>query len=120
MQHNRDKKRVNMVTITYTKATRQLRMNGHAYMAEPGNDRICAACSTLFYTLCQSIMAEEEAGNLATTPKMEMTKGRAAIRCIPKSEAEARVDVVYNTVLNGFNLLAHRYPEFVNLKYKRD
>lgn len=109
-----------MVTITYTKATRQLRMKGHAEYSAPGTDIICAACSALFYTLCQSLLDEENMGHLCQAPKMEMSKGRASIRCIPKTEAEARVDVVFRTVINGFHMLSQRYPEFVNLVYKKD
>lgn len=109
-----------MVTITYTKATRQLRMKGHANYSKDGTDIICAACSQTFYTLCQSLVNEEKRGYLCGAPKMEMSKGRASIRCIPKTEAEARVDIIYETCLNGFNLLAQRYPEHVNLRYKKD
>ena len=109
-----------MVTITYTKATSQLRMKGHANYSNDGSDIVCAACSMLFYTLCQSLLDEEKMGHLAQEPKMEMSKGRASIRCIPKTEAEARIDVIYRTVINGFHLLSQKHPEYVNLKYKSD
>ena len=109
-----------MVTITYTKATRQLRMKGHAGYGGVGADIVCAACSTLFYTLCTALLDEENMGHLAQEPKMEMTKGRASVRCVPKTDAEARVDVVYRTVINGFHMLCQKYPEYVNLKYKAD
>jgi uncharacterized protein YsxB (DUF464 family) len=109
-----------MVTITYTKATRQLRMKGHANYSDEGSDIVCAACSTLFCTLCQNLLDEEAMGHLAQEPKMEMSKGRGSVRCIPKTEAETRIDIIFRAIICGFHMLSQRYPEYVNLKYKSD
>lgn len=103
-----------MITITYSLKRREMRMKGHADYSEPGTDIVCASASMLFYTLCQSLVSLED--SLATKPKMEMTKGRAAVKCIPKAEHEGTIDVIFWTILNGFHMLAQQYPENVCLK----
>lgn len=103
-----------MITVTYSAKRREMRMKGHADYSEPGNDIVCASASMLFYTLCQSLVSIEE--NLAAEPKMEMTKGRAAVKCIPKTEHEGTIDVIFWTILNGFHMLAQQYPENVYLR----
>lgn len=106
-----------MITVTYEPKRRQIRMKGHADFAEPGQDIICASASMLFYTLCQSLLSSEE--HLIGEPKMQMTKGRACVECMPKEEYEANIDMIYWTVLNGFHLLAQQYPEHVNLRINK-
>lgn len=103
-----------MITVTYSPDKRQLRMKGHAGYAEEGQDIICASASMLFYTLCQSVRSMEE--SLIKEPVMQMTKGRAVISCVPKSEHEGTIDVIFYTVLNGFHMLSQQHPEHVNLK----
>ena len=106
-----------MITVTYSPKKRQIRMKGHANYAEHGEDIICASASTLFYTLCQSLLSMKD--SLAGEPKMEMTKGRACVSCIPTSGHEGTVDVIFWTVLNGFHMLAQQYPENVCLKQNK-
>lgn len=103
-----------MVNIYYQPNKRQLRMKGHAgYATDGGDDILCSACSTLFYTLCQTLVSEQK--RLATEPKMSMTKGLASVQCIPKDGEEATIDCCYFTILNGFHMLAEQYPEYVHL-----
>lgn len=103
-----------MITVVYSPDKRQLRMKGHAGYAEEGKDVICASASMLFYTLCQSLRSMED--SLIKEPKMQMTKGRAEVSCMPKSEHEGTIDVIFYTVINGYHMLAQQYPEYVNLK----
>ena len=103
-----------MITVTYSPEKRQIRMKGHAGYAEDGKDIICSAASTLFFTLCQSLISIEEC--LAKAPEMEKTKGIAVVSCVPKADCEETIDTIFWTVLNGFHMLANQYPDYLNLK----
>ncbi|MHC1722746.1 MAG: ribosomal-processing cysteine protease Prp [Aminipila sp.] len=81
-----------MVRIVYT--DNQIRASGHANYEEHGKDIVCAAVSTLLYTL-------------ATTGTMETIKDTTTV----KSQDKKAVKLV----LDGLKLIAEEYPQNVEV-----
>ena len=103
-----------MINIEFNPETLTIDITGHAEHGNKGEDIVCSAISTLFYTLAETLydlrhMLEED---------MDFTDedGNGHISCIPKAEYEANVSLIYLTILNGFNLIAENYKKNVNLK----
>ena len=89
-------------------------ITGHAEHDEKGKDIVCAAISTLFYTLAESLNAVAPMfdGEMQFSDK----EGNGYLKVTPKKEFEANVSLIYWTVLKGFELVAKTYKEYVTLK----
>lgn len=80
---------------------------GHAQSAEYGKDLVCAAASTLFYTLADSL---DQLG--VEWIEKEFSPGNAKITvCDPKSK---EVEVVFWTITQGFKLLEKIYKKNIS------
>lgn len=101
-----------MVLINYDSDNHELTVDGHANFAKTGEDIVCAAISILVYTL-GACLSEEY---LDETIEMEIGVGRSRIKCVPKEEYIGNVDLIYATIITGFELLAKVYPANVKLK----
>ena len=106
------------VEIGYSKDSREcrLRVRGHAGQAEVGQDIVCASASILAYTLAQVVKAMDSHGDFAEPAVIELESGDAIIIC------KAKDDYLFSEVLHaffviktGYALLAHNYPQFVEL-----
>lgn len=86
-----------------------LRVNGHAGKAEYGQDIVCAAATMLAYTLAQNV-SKYRLG-LKGRPKIQMKEGDIIIRCRPKDRHRDQLRLVYETIGEGYRLLAHNYPD---------
>ena len=104
-----------MITITYHKQYHALTMEGHAYTDEPGKDLVCASASMLAYTLAANARALEAQGALRDM-HAELNAGKADIRCTPVRKMKSVVQLVFETVCIGFDLLARDYPEQVRFE----
>lgn len=93
-----------------------LKMRGHAGAAEKGNDIVCASASMLAYTLAQTIEYMHAEGGLRKKPRIDFTDGDATIVAKPKDESYAEALHAFFVVQVGFSLLAHNYPQYVELK----
>ena len=89
-----------VTTIVYDPAGPELRFSGHAGAGAPGRDLVCAALSTLLYTL---IAAEPEAA-------VELGEGSARVR---GGDGGA-----YAVVAAGLRLLAAEYPRHVRMEVR--
>ena len=89
-----------MTTIVYDPAGPWMEFSGHAGAGEPGRDLVCAALSTLMYTL------------IAALPGAEVTMGDGRCR-VSGGEAGA-----YAVIAAGARLLAEAYPQFVRLEVR--
>lgn len=107
-----------MIEITYEPSRYELTMKGHAGYAEKGKDVVCASASMLCHALAQGL--KEMRLGLVNAPHINLTDGYAKITCMPKKEFLQNIDLIYWTVLNGFNLLAQSYPEYVTFKVLED
>ena len=93
------------------RATRQdyrLAVDGHAGYAEQGKDIVCAAASTLFYTLARELDYRHI--------EFTMTEGAATgaeIVAYPPDGFTLDTDVVFETICTGYRMLAEEYPEHV-------
>ena len=100
-----------MIKIKFTPETLKLEVTGHANHGKKGEDIVCAAISTLFYTLgevlnCSRDMLEEE-------PIFKDSKGKGILSCKPKEEYNANIVLSYRAILIGMELVANNYPKNV-------
>ena len=102
-----------MTTVTFDPKTLELEIKGHAGQNTKGKDIVCAAISTLFYTLGQALIDSEDM--LEEKPIFKDEDGAGYLCCKPKEEYECNIARSYWTILEGFELLSKNYPKYVNL-----
>ena len=98
-----------MIEVEFDKT--MLTVVGHAGSAPVGEDLVCAAASMLVGTLDASLRRLCDAGEIPTAAVC-MHTGYACISCRDTPTARA----VFAVILDGFQLLARKYPEYVTLK----
>ena len=103
-----------MININFNPNTFTLDITGHAGHGKKGEDIVCSAISTLFYTLAESLYNSKTM--LAEDIDFSDKDGNGHLSCKPKAEYEANVSLIYWTILNGFQLVAENYKKFVKLK----
>lgn len=103
-----------MINIKFNPKTFTLDVTGHAEHGKKGEDIVCAAISTLFYTLGESLYATRYM--MAEDVIFDDEDGNGHITCKPKEEYEGNVSLIFWTILNGFQLVARNYKKNVNLK----
>ena len=97
-----------------------LKVEGHAGQAEPGQDIVCSAASILAYTLAQEIKFRHKDGHLEGEPTIVLEDGDATISCKVKKELEQDMRVVFDTIMSGFELIEHNYPQYLEILYVDD
>ena len=102
-----------MINITFNPKTFTLDVTGHAEHGEKGEDIVCSAISTLFYTLADALYQSKHM--LADDIDFSDEDGNGHLSCKPKAEYEANVSLIYWTILTGFDLVAKNYEKNVNL-----
>ena len=102
-----------MINIKFNPKTFTLDITGHAEHGKKGEDIVCAAISTLFYTLGQSLY--ESKHMMTEDIVFNDEDGNGHLSCKPKKEYEANVSLIYLTILNGFELVVKNYKKNVNL-----
>ena len=102
-----------MINIEFNPKDFTLDITGHAEHGKKGEDIVCSAISTLFYTLAQSMLDAKEM--MAEDIVFSDEDGNGHLSCKPKAEYEANVSLIYWTILNGFELVAENYKENVKL-----
>lgn len=107
-----------MVRVTFEKQGDKisLKLDGHAGQAATGQDIVCSSCSILAYTVAQIIKSEGENGSLKEKPIIILERGRAYISCRPKIHMYEELLHTYYVAEVGYTLLAHNYPEYVELE----
>ena len=103
-----------MINITFDPKNLELNMEGHAGAGDKGKDIVCASASMLFYTLSKSLLKSKEM--MKKHPIVKWDDGLGNLKCRPIKEYQPNVTLMYWTVLNGFELLAEEYPEYVSFK----
>ena len=102
-----------MINITFNPKTFTLDINGHAEHGKKGEDIVCSAISTLFYTLAQALYESKEM--LSEDIVFSDEDGNGHLSCNPKAEYEGNVSLIYWTILTGFDLVSKNYEKNVNL-----
>lgn len=100
-----------MIKINVKPRELRIDIKGHADFAESGKDIVCAACSILYYTLAESLVKSEQM--LKEPAHIHMESGEGTIFCNPKEEFRANIEMIFWTVLNGYELLAENYEKNV-------
>ena len=102
-----------MINITFNPNTFTLDITGHAEHGKKGEDIVCSAISTLFYTLGEALYESREM--LAEDIVFSDEDGNGHLSCKPKAEYEGNIARTYWTILVGFDLVAKNYKKNVNL-----
>lgn len=103
-----------MININFTPETLTLEIEGHANHGKKGEDIVCAAISTLFYTLGEVLNCSLEM--LENPPTFKDEDGKGILRCKPKEEYNANIVLSYRAILIGMELVASNYPKNVTFK----
>ena len=102
-----------MINIEFNPNTLTLDITGHAGHGKKGEDIVCSAISTLFYTLGQALY--ESKHMMAEDIVFSDEDGNGHISCYPKGVYRANVSLIYWTILTGIELVAKNYEKNVNL-----
>jgi uncharacterized protein YsxB (DUF464 family) len=100
-----------MIDIKFNPNTLELSVSGHAGYGKKGEDIVCSAVSSLFYTLGEALI--ESTSMLYEEPIVKDVEGSGYIVCHPKEEYEGNITRSYWTILVGMKLIADSYPENV-------
>lgn len=103
-----------MLNITFKPNTLELEIKGHAKYGNEGEDIVCAAISSLFYTLYETL--NQSADMQEKSPEFKDEHGDGYLRSYPKKEYEGNITCIYRTILIGLELIANNYTENVAFK----
>lgn len=92
-----------------------MEMQGHAMTAPKGADLVCAAATTVAYTLAQAVQFLYEQGLLEEKPKIQIADGYALVSAAPKAEVWAETLMAFWVTQAGAYVLEHNYPQAVSL-----
>lgn len=87
----------------------EVEITGHAEFDYTGKDIVCAAISALAFTLANAIM------NTECDNDVHMQSGDVQIIVDCTDETEERVNVLMQTFLDGFLMLANKHPDNVSV-----
>lgn len=107
-----------MIQAIYYRSYNRLTVTGHAGSAEPGHDLVCASASILCYTLAANVANLADAGHVRQPVILE-NDGYMEISCNPRHNLKNTVTLVFDVVCDGFELLAHDYPEYVSYEIRQ-
>jgi len=86
-------------------------INGHA-----GHADVCPACSMLAWTLMEQMRTEEECGNLVCfSCDVNEADGDLSMHVVSTDYGRKRVQAIFDTIITGYGMLAHEYPDNVTL-----
>ena len=103
------------VTIATEGKKLSLRLEGHAGYAEVGKDIVCASASILAYTVAQIVDIKAHGGCLKEPAVIRLKSGDTEVACVPKDGAYDALWDAYDFARLGYFLLAHNYPQYVEL-----
>ena len=109
-----------MVKITHfinvEDMTIRLEVNGHAGYAEVGKDIVCSAVSILTYTLAHIFTEMERNERLREPVTIKMDSGNTVIHALFNDiYSFGKACHSLNVIVEGYRLLAIRYPEYVKV-----
>lgn len=102
-----------MIKIAFNPNEFEIRIKGHANHGKKGEDIVCAAVSTLFYTLGETLY--ESQAMLEEPLTFRDADGIGIISCKPKPEYIGNIARSYMTILTGMEMLAENYAK--NVKF---
>jgi uncharacterized protein YsxB (DUF464 family) len=90
---------------------------GHANAGARGSDLVCCAVSTLFYTLAHALDGNK---HMLDEFSVEDESGKGEIICTFKSEYEANIECICDTILIGLYALKTNYPDKIKIFAKNE
>ena len=102
-----------MTAVTYRgkNGDHSLEISGHANYAEHGKDIVCAAATTLFYTLLYALEGEDDIDmDYSVTPGAARVTARGT-----SQKGAAMCDTLFGAMAGGYEMLAAKYPEHVKI-----
>ena len=103
-----------MINITFNPKTLELEIKGHAGHNKKGEDIVCSAISTLFYTLGQALY--ESIDMLKEELIFKDEEGNGYLCCKPKEEYQGNISRTYWTILIGVQMVSENYKKNVTFK----
>ena len=94
----------------------RLTMHGHAEKDGKKRDDVCAACTALAYTLAQCFVIMESDDKMQNKVRHDIRSGEAAVQAFPKDEYYNEAVQTFWTVMVGLSMIAHNYPDLVEVK----
>lgn len=101
-----------MIRVNVDVEGMRLEVNGHAGFAPPGQDIVCAAASTLAYTLAQNLVLTLQPDEY--TAKFE--DGHARIEARPPEALADDCRRIFMTIANGFYMLEVQFDQYIQLE----
>ena len=89
-----------------------LEVDGHALAAPEGQDIVCAAASTLVYTLAHNLMLALKDDEYS----LILTEGHAYIEAHPSDAQEEYIHHIFMTIANGLCLLESQYGQYIHFE----
>ena len=102
-----------MIRVEYDRDACVVRMTGHAGSAEPGRDLVCAAASILAFTIAENVIQLCDSG-YAENCVVKLESGDAEIGCSPHAKYESMIQMVIDSICEGFGLLSSKYPDYIS------
>lgn len=99
------------------RGTIHLKVRGHSGTAPKGADLVCAAATTLVYTVAQAVTFMHEQGQLLEKPRVKIREGKAVIVARPRPEYMEEALHAFWTAQCGAHVLEKNYPEAVALTH---
>lgn len=97
-----------MIRVQYWPKMYAVRIEGHAGYAEPGKDIVCAGASALTNTV---LCAAQEYNGVSSPVKDGIVIGLS-----PRLWQRGRARRLMDSLVDGYRVLAHQYPEYVEVK----
>ena len=90
----------------------RLEIDGHAGYAPAGQDIVCAAVSTLTYTLVQNLALMLCADEYTA----DLEDGHARITACPPEASAELCRCIFMTIANGYAMLAAQYGQYIQFE----
>ena len=101
-----------MITIKLDVENMQIEITGHAGAAPAGSDIVCAAVSTLAYTLAYNLQLILHPDDFDA----HMEKGSAMITAQPPEAQAEQCRGIFMVIGNGLCMLADQYDQYMQIK----
>lgn len=105
-----------MITAAFDRDRMTLKVQGHALYADAGKDIVCAGASALVFALTEQMQNMCRAG-LVKDVLHSVHKGDYTLHVqLVDEESRLLVQVAFDTIRAGFDLLAAKYPEHIKIR----
>lgn len=89
-----------------------IKISGHAFFADPGNDIVCSAISMIAYTIGNQMILLDEKGT-----KVTINDGLFKISNDSKND---KIQLLFDTLILGLKMIEENYKNNINIKEVRN